>query len=184
MDMFGQRKTMGFDLSAIPCIKRKFRWILSIPSICDDGVEALLAIKAARPSLSFKEAEIQHLNEVIHAPMKAEWKTLGVTLVDTYRKDKHGDHPVFAWIRRIYDLNAGDKIPWYVPPTDCFTQHCFKERNGELSLYDGCGNVLEWWRFENLWPQEIDFGDLEYASSDVCTVQLTLRFDRAYCAMF
>ena len=48
------------------CLMRKFRWIFTIDGVCDDGTSALPPDKGARPSLNFKEIEVQHLNETIY----------------------------------------------------------------------------------------------------------------------
>lgn len=180
-----KRNTMNLGKFPEICWKRKFRWYFLIPDICDDGVDALIATKSARPHFAFKEAEIQHLSEIIYAPMKAEFKPLNLTLYD-FKKEKH---PIFEWIKRMYDVNDRD-VRWKAPSDKCVnpgkynivskTEKCFKIQTAILTLLDGCGNSQETWYFENLWPQEIDFGDLDYSSSDIITVQLTLRFDRAY----
>ena len=49
-----------------------------------------------------------------------------------------------------------------------------------LILYDGCGNKIERWVFENVWPQSAEFGELDMQSSEVVTGDVTLRYDRAY----
>jgi hypothetical protein len=35
---------------------------------------------------------------------------------------------------------------------------------------------METWELKDVWPTSIDFGDLDYATSDECTIQLTLRY--------
>jgi hypothetical protein len=46
-------------------------------------------------------------------------------------------------------------------------------------MYDGTGAEMENWSLKNLWPAAINFGDLDYGSSDVATLDLTLRFSEA-----
>ena len=48
------------------CLMRKFRWLFFIDGISDDGTNALPPDKGARPSLNFKEIEVQHLNEIVY----------------------------------------------------------------------------------------------------------------------
>src|SRR5581483_11741300 len=55
-------------------IKRKFRWLFKIPNISASGINSLPPKSGARPSLQFKEAEVQHLNETVYYPMKPDWK--------------------------------------------------------------------------------------------------------------
>jgi hypothetical protein len=49
-----------------------------------------------------------------------------------------------------------------------------------LTLYDGCGEMIEGWVLENVWCQNAEFGELDMQSSEVVTCEVTLRYDRAY----
>jgi len=165
--------TMGFDLGLSggnTCFKRKFRWMLKLDGISGEGVNALPPLRSSRPSLSFKEMEVQHLNETIFYPSKPEWKPFPLSLYDIKQK-KDSTNPVIEWIKSIYDTKSGD---WKPSVSSGFKRNC------TLEMYDGCGNVIETWTFENAWPQNIEFGELDMSSSDVMTIDLTLRYDRAY----
>jgi hypothetical protein len=166
---------MGFDFglaSAEACFKRKNRWIFSINGIIadesPDGINSLPPSKAARPSLQFKEIEAQHLNETVYYPGKPEWKPITITLYDM----KKNNHPIFKWLLEIYEPDD-DELSIY-PSTDGF------KKEAKLTLFDGCGEKIEEWIFENAWPQNIEFGELEMSSSEVVTCDLTIRYDRAY----
>lgn len=54
------------------------------------------------------------------------------------------------------------------------------KKEGKLELYDGCGEVIERWIFENMYIESADFGDLDHSDSGVVYVDLTIRYDRAY----
>ena len=47
-------------------------------------------------------------------------------------------------------------------------------------MYSGCGDVMEEWVYSNIWPNNIEWGDLDMSNQDVVTVEMTLRYDRAY----
>jgi hypothetical protein len=150
------------------CFKQKFRWLLKIPDVSASGVNSLPPSKAARPSLSFKTMEIQHLNETIFRPSKPDWKPINLTLFDL----KKNEHPIFKWLKKQYDPENGE---WKnAPPND------FVISEVTLEMYDGCGSVMETWIFENVWPETVEFGDLDMALSDYSTCELSLRYDRAY----
>ena len=164
-------RNMGFDFGlADPntCFKRKHRWLFKIEDVSANGINSLAPLKAARPTISFKEIEVQHLTETVYFPGKPEWKPITLTLYDR----KSYLNPIFNWLSKIYDPSNGSK---YNPSCDGF-----KVQQASLEMYDGCGNVLETWVFESVWPQSIDFGDLDMSSSEVMTCDLTLRYDRAY----
>lgn len=169
------RETMGFDFGLDEpntCFKRKYRWLLRIPDVSADKINTLPPLKSARPSLSFKEMEAQHTTETIYFPGKPDWKPINLTLYDI----KKPVHPVFEWIKLLYDPRGDEyKFSMHTSPEESFKKH-----RAELEVFDGCGNIIETWIYENIWPQNIEFGDLDMTSSEYLTCDLTLRYDRAY----
>lgn len=163
-------RKMGLDFGmekADSCYKLRFRWLLKIPEISASGINSLPPVKSARPGIAYKEIVAEHLNETIYFPGKPDFKTLTVTLYDM----KRDTHPIFEWIQRLYNPCEGD----YFTSTDTN----FKLR-ARLELYDGCGNTLETWVYENIWPVNCEFGELDMGSSEVITADLTMRYDRAF----
>lgn len=150
--------------------KRKFRWLLKIEEVCgtkSGGAKVLPPLKSARPSLTFREMEARHLNEHVFYPAKPEWAPISLVLFDL-KKDKH---PVFDWIKKAYDPKKGD---WFPSAQNNFIKHA------DLELYDGCGNLVETWVYEEVWPQVIEFGELDMGASELVTCDLKLRYARAY----
>jgi hypothetical protein len=167
-------RSMSFDYGLEDpnaCFKRKFRWLFYIDGVSAEGVNSLPPSKAARPSLNFKEIEIQHLNETVYFPGKPDWKPINLTLYDL----KKNIHPVFEWLKLIYNPQTGKYL---------FSCDGFKKPGAYLTLFDGCGNKIESWLFQSIWPQSVEFGDLDMSSSDIVTCELTLRYDRAYISRF
>jgi hypothetical protein len=149
--------------------KRKFRWRFVIRGLIDMenfSSPVLPPTKAARPSISFKEQNIEHLIETIARPMKPEWQPLDITLYDI----QCNKNPMFTWLKKLYDPQLGlykTSVSYIIPEAD-------------LELLSGCGDVMETWRYENLWAQKIEWGDLDMTSSDIVTVDVTFKYDRAY----
>ena len=165
---------MGFDFGLEKpdlCLMRKFRWLFKIDEVCAQGVNSLPPEKGARPSLSFKEVEVQHLNEIIYYPSKPDWKPINLTLYDL----KKNQNPVLNWIKEQYDTQNGT---WKVGYGG--DDRKFKKENATLEMYDGCGNVIETWKFINVWPNNIEWGELDMQDNNYLTIDLTLRYDRAY----
>lgn len=168
------------------CFKRKFRWRFIVPSICADGIFSLPPSKAARPNLTFKTMEAPHLNETIFYPAKPEWKPINLQLYDIMKYDGGGNplsNPIFSWIRRAYDPTPDVCGQWHPSLGDINNQANMpglKAAYALLELYDGCGGLMERWIFEHVWPEQVDWGDLNYAESEVVMCDLTLRYDRAF----
>ena len=145
-----------------------------------DGVagvaNALPPIKAARPQLDFKEQQIAHLVQQIYYPIMADWKPIQLTLYDIQSKK----NPVFQWIQQVYDPNNDNGNGEWSPVYQSGGGDNQFKRKAMLCLYDGCGAVTESWTMENCYPQAVNFGDLEMSELKIVTIDVTLRYDRAY----
>lgn len=145
-------------------IKRKFRWTLEISTPCGQIPKHYVKV-AARPSLDVEETELNFLNATTWIPGKGKWQPITVTYIDVATQDMTG---LYSWIATVYDftdpvnLKQSEKAGW----------------NGTalLTMYDGCGTSLETWLLQSVWPQSINFGELDYANSEEATIELTLRY--------
>jgi len=53
------------------------------------------------------------------------------------------------------------------------------KKNVYIKMLDPVGAVAEKWEIGGAWPREINFNELDYASSEAATVSMTLRYDSA-----
>ena len=155
--------------------KRKYRWTLQIAFPCNNTVIPPSFVKvAARPSLTIQDTEINYLNAKTWIPGKASWETISVTYLDvsTTGTDTSSIY-LLEWLCTIYQFYAvGGQTNLRTTqggPQDY-------SGTGTLMLYDGCGNELETWTLNNMFPTSINFGELDYSSSDNCEIALTLRY--------
>jgi phage tail-like protein len=170
---------MGMGRLASPdaIFKRKFRWMFYIetPGASDwigderQGISALPPLKGARPSVEFKDIEVQHVIEDIYLPGKPSWKPINLVLYDICPPSSK--HPIWKWILQCYNPEQGR---FFAILDNGFKKKC------TLELYTGCGTIMETWTFENAWPSQVNFGDLDMSSSEVVTCDITLKYDRAY----
>jgi len=155
--------------------KRKFRWLFSIQTNCTRSggspagfVPPTIVKLAARPNLTIEETEINFLNAKMWIPGKGAWETITVTYYDVGGLGA-AMAPLFGWLATVYDF------------TD-YKNLCQSSRQDSygatatLQLFDGCGSEMERWTLGNMWPQAINFGELDYSSSEEVTVELTLRY--------
>lgn len=164
----GSGRDMGLGHLNTPntCFKRKFRYYVRLDE--EDLGDILPPSKAARPSISFKEMEAQHLNETIYFPGKPDWKPITITLHDI---QKGTESKVWQQLLELYDPDAGT----YEPSCDGF-----KFREMKISMLDGCGETIETWVYENPYFQDINWNELDMGVSDIMYVDITVRYDRAY----
>lgn len=159
--------------------KRHYRYIFSIPEVCglypDDGLYCKIHEKTARPNISYKEIQMEHLGQTIYFPGKVNFDAIGLTLWDNIAdkgQSESDNNPVWQWLNQWYDFYEGK----YQSSNTGFKKTC------SLKLYDGCGCIVEEWIYENAWPISVNFGDLDMGSSAICTIDLQLRYDLAYLA--
>jgi len=149
--------------------KRKFRWLFELSDICGyDQVPSSFVKLASRPNLTIEETEINFLNAKTWIPGKASWETITVTYYDVATMDSQ---PLYNWLASVYDFTKPDELRMASKRSDY-------SATGTLSMYDGCGNAIERWTLTDVWPQAINFGDLDYSSSEEATIELTLRYSQ------
>lgn len=149
--------------------KRKFRFTFELQDICGQGTVPRHYVKvAARPQIDIEETEINFLNAVTWIPGKAKWQTMTVTYIDVATADAA---PLWNWLASVYNFN--DPINLQMG-----SQRRDYTATGVLKLYDGCGAELERWTMKDVWPTSINFGELDYASSDEVTIELTMRYSQ------
>jgi len=152
--------------------KRKFRWTFEVFDICGlggDRIDPSFVKLASRPNISFEETEINYLNGKDWFPGKGTWETITVTYIDAAVDDLR---PLYRWLASVYEFNnpvtlkQGSRNNWAA--------------TGVLTLFDGCGSEIEVWEMGNMWPQAINFGELDYSDSEFVTVELTLRYSNVF----
>lgn len=147
--------------------KRKFRYTFELFDICGSQSVPKHYVKlAARPSLSVEETELNFLNAKTWIPGKASWETMTVTYIDVATADSA---PLFNWLASVYNFTDPVNLGMGSSRAD-YTATAI------LKLWDGCGGLLETWTMKDVWPTSINFGELDYASSDEATIELTLRY--------
>jgi hypothetical protein len=153
--------------------KRKYRWTFSINTPCGpNSIDPYVVKLAARPSLTIEETEINFLHGKMWIPGKGTWETITVTFYDIGNDSSMAG--LYDWLATVYDFT--DPI--------CLNQSS-KRGNGRsggysgevtLTLYDGCGTPMEAWKLGNCWPQAVNFGELDYSSSEEVNIETTLRY--------
>jgi len=161
--------------------KRKFRWTFQVNDICKGSSSSISSgtsssigehyVKlASRPNLTIDETEINFLNGKTWIPGKAAWETITVTYYDvSTNSNTASTKALWRWLSTNYN---------FLDPA-CLSQGAVRADyagTAVLKLYDGCGSTLETWILRDVWPQAVNFGDLDYATSDECNIELTLRY--------
>lgn len=178
---------MGFDFGLsdlTTTFMLRNRWVMQIANVCGE-IGVLPPFKSARPSFSFKEMEVKHLTESVFYPIRPEWKPIKLVLYDI-KNPNISPNPIFSWLKSVYDPSQM-KNNWTAPGDASFGTGTSEDmafmKYATLTMYSGCGDAVEEIIYEDCWPKEIEWGELDMGSTEVVTVDVTLRYARAYFSM-
>lgn len=141
--------------------KLKNRYIMQI-----DGIPAYLIKTANRPSITFEEVELNHMNVKRWVKGKATWESLEITLYDPVVPS--AAQAVMEWVRLSHESVTG---------RDGYSD--FYKKDITFNVLGPVGDVVEEWTLKGAFIQAANFNDLDFASSDPVEISVTLRYDYA-----
>ena len=141
--------------------KLKNRFVMSI-----DGIPAYLIKTAARPSITFEEVELNHMNVKRFVKGKGTWETIEITMYDPVVPS--AAQAAMEWIRLSHESVTG---------RDGYSD--FYKKDVDFSVLGPVGDIVEQWKLKGTWIQAANFNDMDFASSDPVDISLTLRYDYA-----
>ena len=141
--------------------KLKNRFVMSI-----DGIPAYLIKTAARPSITFEEVELNHMNVKRFVKGKGTWDTIEITLYDPVVPS--AAQAVMEWVRLSHESVTG---------RDGYSD--FYKKDVDFQVLGPVGDVVEQWKLKGTWIVSANFNDLDFSSSDPADISVTLRYDYA-----
>ena len=151
-------------------IRRKHRWQFSVigrGSGYFRPEELLVLQTASRPSFKFDEPDMHHNQEVAYFAGKQTWDPVKLVWYDV-QQDPDVSAGIYKWIETVVAMNAIN------------VAHPAKyKKTASLDMLDGFGEPTETWTMYGTWPKECNWQELDYVSTDLMTIEATMRFDRA-----
>ena len=141
--------------------KTKNRYIMYI-----EGIPAYLIKTTGRPTITFEEIELNHINVKRFVKGKGTWETLECTLYDPVVPS--AAQAVMEWVRLSHESVTG---------RDGYSD--FYKKDITLNVLGPVGDIVEEWTMKGAWIQTATFNDLDWATNDPVEVTLTLRYDYA-----
>ena len=146
---------------------RKNRWVVRFPS--DLGISEWMLKSAARPKINQSEKEIQFINTSTWVVGRYTWDSLNLTFRDAIAPST--SQALMEWIRLSSESVTGRQ-----------GYAAGYKRDVELEMLDPTGVVVSKWILKNTMLTDVNFGDLDYGSSELATIDATLQFDYAILA--
>jgi hypothetical protein len=141
--------------------KMKNRWIMEV-----DGIPSFLIKTANRPSINFETITMDHINIKRKLQGKGEWQDISITLYDAIVPS--GAQAVMEWIRLGHESITGRR--GYAD---------FYKKDIQIYALGPVGDKVEQWTIKGAFIQAANFGDLDWASNDPFSIELTLSYDYA-----
>lgn len=151
--------------------RRKHRWVF-VSLGRGQGTfaqeELLLLQSASRPSFKFEEPEMHHNQEVARFAGKQDWEPITLVWYDA-EQNPDVSRGLYLWIESVVNMVS---IQVNAPVN--------YKRSGELAMINGAGATTEQWSLAGTWPSACNWQELDYTSTEIQTIEATMRFDRAF----
>ena len=139
--------------------KLKNRYVMNL-----NGLPAYLVKTMARPSITFEEVELHHINVKRYVKGKAAGQPIDITLYDPIVPS--GAQAVLEWIRLGHESVTG---------RDGYSD--FYKKDITFNLLGPVGDIVEEWKLVGSYIQSANFGDMDYATSEPAEITVTLQYD-------
>ncbi len=150
--------------------RRKHRWVFEVIGR-GTGVfsqsELLVLQSASRPSFKFEEPEMHHNQEVSRFAGKQDWEPVTLVWYDV-QQDPDVSRGLYNWIETVVNMFS---IKVAHPR--------LYKRTASLLMLDGAGQTSERWTMLGTWPSACNWQELDHTSTDLMTIEATMRYDRA-----
>ena len=161
---------MAFWSSQLTEPTRQFRFL--VRNTDDSEAVWYWAKTVTKPSFEISNTEHLLVNHKFKYPNTLTWNDITITTVDTGDKTRE-------LLNRI--RSTGYDYPTNFEGVEGVSKKAISEYLDELTIQqlNGDGGAIETWRLNGAFIKAINFGDLDYDSDNLVTIQLTIGYDWA-----
>ena len=131
-----------------------------------DGIPAYTIKAANRPTITFEEVALSHLNVKRYVKGRGEWQTLDITLYDPIVPS--AAQAVMEWVRLHKESVTG---------RDGYSD--FYKKDITFNVLGPVGDKVEEWTLKGAMIQSANFGEMSWETNEPNDITLTLRYDYA-----
>ena len=141
--------------------KLQNRFIMKI-----DGIPAYLIKKIARPSITFNNVVLDHINVKRKIKGKANWEPVSCDLYDPVTPS--GAQAVMEWVRLSHESVTG---------RDGYSD--FYKKDIRIHTLGPVGDIVEEWILKGAFCVNANFGDMDWTSDTPANITLNVEMDYA-----
>ena len=149
----------GPDTIFTPKVSNRF--VLTV-----NGIQSYLVKKVTRPSVTFGEIVLDHINTKRKLQGKADWNDVTMTLYDPIIPS--GAQEVMDWVLLGYNPSTGQA--GY--PVEY-------KKDVTIDGLDPAGGICESWVLKGAFPLSTEMGEYDWANDQPLEISLTLKYDYA-----
>ena len=131
-----------------------------------NGIESYIIKTASRPTFTSEVVELDHINVKRKIKGKSTWDDITITLYDPIVPS--GAQQVMEWVRTSHESLTG---------RDGYA--AFYKKDITFYLLGPVGDKVEQWTLKGAFISSANFGELDWASNDYLSIELTLSYDYA-----
>ena len=142
--------------------KLQNRFIMEI-----DGIPGYLIKKISRPSITFGEVVLDHINVKRKIKGKADWQNITAELYDPVTPS--GAQAVMEWVRLSHESVTG---------RDGYSD--FYKKDVYIRTLGPVGDVVEEWICKGAYCKQANFGEMDWSAGEApANITITMRMDYA-----
>jgi hypothetical protein len=131
-----------------------------------NGIESYMIKTASRPTFTSEVVELDHINVKRKIKGKSTWDDVTISLYDPIVPS--GAQQVMEWVRSSHESLTG---------RDGYA--AFYKKDITFYLLGPVGDKVEQWTLKGAFITSANFGELDWASNDPLSIELTLSYDYA-----
>jgi len=131
-----------------------------------NGIESYIIKTASRPTFTSEVVELDHINVKRKIKGKSTWDDITISLYDPIVPS--GAQQVMEWVRSSHESLTG---------RDGYA--AFYKKDITFYLLGPVGDKVEQWTLKGAFILSANFGELDWASNDPLSIELTLSYDYA-----
>ena len=131
-----------------------------------DGIDSYLIKKISRPTISFGEIVLDHINVKRKIKGKANWENISCELYDPITPS--GAQSVMEWVRLSHESVTG---------RDGYSD--FYKKDIRIKTLGPVGDVVEEWIIKGAYCQNASFGDMDWTSDAPVSITMNIVMDYA-----
>ena len=131
-----------------------------------EGIPSYLIKKISRPSITFGEVTLDHINVKRKLKGKADWQNITAELYDPVTPS--GAQAVMEWVRLSHESVTG---------RDGYSD--FYKKTINIQTLGPVGDIVEEWILKGAYVQNANFGDMDWSSDTPVNISMTIVMDYA-----